>query len=96
MLSPHWNCRPEHDQAVVKLIPDLRRPEGVVVAARKTNAPYSGPPLQTGDVIYEVNRHVVNGVEALRNPLSYFKIGHLDCAPRGTQRALMYIPLQLD
>ena len=46
-------------KAVSKLMPDLRRPAGVVVAARKTNAPYSGPLLQVGDVIYEVNRHVV-------------------------------------
>jgi S1-C subfamily serine protease len=68
----------------------------VVVAARKTNAPYSGPLLQTGDVIYEINRHVVSGVEALRTALSRMKSG--DSVVLLVERSghLMYIALQLD
>jgi serine protease Do len=81
---------------VLKLIPELRRPEGVVVAARKTNAPYSGPLLQAGDVIYEINRHVVNGVEALRQALSRMKSGQSVVLLIERNGELMYVSLQLD
>ena len=54
---------------VLQLMPDLRRPQGVVVAAKQANVPYSGPPLDTGDVIYSVNRRVVNNVSELRQVL---------------------------
>ena len=75
-----WHCRLRHHKEVLKLIPELRRPEGVVVAARKANAPYSGPLLQAGDVIYEVNRHVVNGVESLRPYLEPLEERPVRCA----------------
>ena len=81
---------------VLKLIPELRRPEGVVVAARKTNAPYSGPLLQGGDVIYEVNRQVVNGVKALRTALGRLKSGQSVVLLVERNGQLIYIPLQLD
>ena len=81
---------------VVKLMPDLRRPAGVVVAARKANAPFSGPPLEVGDVIYSVNRETVSGVAQLRSVLSNIKVG--DPAVLLVERSghLIYIPLQLD
>ncbi len=37
---------------VLEVLSELRRPAGVVIAARKSNAPYSGPALEIGDVIY--------------------------------------------
>ena len=55
-------------------MPDLRRPAGVVVAARKANAPFSGPPLEVGDVIYSVNRQAVAGVVQLREVLKNKKV----------------------
>jgi serine protease Do len=81
---------------VVKLMPDLRRPAGVVVAARKANAPLSGPPLEVGDVIYSVNRQTVSNVTQLRNALNNMKVG--DPAVLLVERSghLLYIPLQLD
>jgi serine protease Do len=81
---------------VVKLMPDLRRPAGVVVAARKANAPFSGPPLEVGDVIYSVNRQAVAGVAQLRGLLGKMKVG--DAAVLLVERSghLIYIPLQLD
>src|SRR5689334_10079054 len=80
MVDPAKNVIPELGivglditKAVLQLMPELRRPAGVVVAARKASAPYSGPPLQTGDVIYAVNRQVVNGVAQLRSILQHMK-----------------------
>jgi serine protease Do len=81
---------------VVKLMPNLRRPAGVVVAARRANAPFSGPPLEVGDVIYSVNRQTVASVEQLRNVLKSVKPG--DAAVLLVERSdrLIYVPLQLD
>jgi serine protease Do len=81
---------------VMKLMPELRRPEGVVVAARKANAPFTGPPLEVGDVIYSVNRQSVNGVDDLRRLVSGKKSG--DTAVLLVERSghLLYIPLQMD
>jgi len=84
------------NKAVQDLMPELRRPEGVVVAARKTNAPYSGPLLQTGDVIYEINRQVVNGVAGLRHSLSQMKSGQSIVLLVERSGHLLYVPLQLD
>lgn len=83
-------------EQVVKLMPDLRRPAGVVVAARRSNAPLSGPPLEVGDVIYSVNRQQVTNVVQLRNILVNLKVG--DPAVLLVERSghLIYIPLQLD
>jgi serine protease Do len=84
------------NKQVLKLLPELRRPEGVVVAARKANAPYSGPLLQTGDVIFELNRHVVNSVDSLRKILAGMKSGQSAVLLIQRSGVLMYVALQLD
>ncbi len=81
---------------VLKLMPDLRRPAGVVVAARKANAPYSGPPLETGDVIYSVNHHVIGNVAELRQLLGRMKDGHPAVLLLERDGHLLYLPLELD
>ncbi len=83
-------------KTVLGLMPDLRRPAGVVVAARQATAPYSGPPLETGDVIYGVNRQVINSVAQLRQVLGRIKPG--DPAVLLVERSghLIYVPLELD
>lgn len=84
------------NKAVLELLPDLRRPSGVVVAARQTNAPYSGPPLQTGDAIYAVNRQVVANVAQLRHLLDGIKSGQPAVLLIEREGHLMYLPLALD
>jgi serine protease Do len=81
---------------VIKLMPDLRRPAGVVVAARKANAPFSGPALEVGDVIYSVNRQTVASVSQLRDMLTRFKSGDAAVLLVERNSHLIYIPLQLD
>jgi serine protease Do len=80
--------------AVVKLMPDLRRPAGVVVAARKANAPFSGPPLEVGDVIYSVNRQTVASIAQLRDLLKNLKPGDPAVLMLERNNHLMYIALQ--
>lgn len=81
---------------VLQLMPDLRRPQGVVVAAKKANVPYTGPPLDTGDVIYSVNRRVVSNVSELREVLGAMKAGEPVVLLIERDGHLMYLPLELD
>jgi serine protease Do len=83
-------------KAVLELMPDLRRPAGVVVAARKSGAPYSGPPLETGDVIYSANRHVVSGVAQLKQYLGSLKTGEPVVLQLEREGHMIYLPLQVD
>jgi serine protease Do len=84
------------NKAVLQLLPDLRRPEGVVIAARQSTAPYSGPPLQTGDVIYSVNRHLVANIDQLREILHGIKTGEPAVVLIEREGQLIYVPLELD
>src|SRR5215218_5079768 len=63
-------------QPLINLLPDLRVPSGVVVAA----AAHTGPPawegeLQAGDVIHSVNRISVKDLAALRAAVEQLKVG---------------------
>ncbi len=78
------------------LMPDLRRPAGVVVVARQAGAPYSGPPLSTGDVIYSINHSVVNGVTQLKQDLEAMKSGDAVVVLVERGGHLLYVALQLD
>lgn len=79
-----------------ELLPDLRRPAGVVVAARTANAPYSGPPLNTGDVIYGVNHRVIGSVDQLRRTLHEMKTGDAAVLTVEREGHLIYVPIELD
>ncbi len=84
------------NKEVRELMPDLRRPSGVVVAAHKSGAPYSGPPIEVGDVIYGVNRNVVTGVAQLRQYLSALKQGEPLVLLVERDGRLHYVALQSD
>jgi serine protease Do len=83
------------NKTVLDVMPDLRRPAGVVVAARNSNAAYTGPELQVADVIYAVNRKVVESVSQLRDILDHMKPE--DSAVLLVERDghLMYLSLEL-
>jgi serine protease Do len=83
-------------KAVHELMPDLRRPAGVVVAARKANTPYSGPLLETGDVIYAVNHRIVGNVAQLRETMSDLKSGQAAVLTIEREQHLIYVPIELD
>jgi S1-C subfamily serine protease len=53
---------------VSALLPDLRKPYGVVVAARIAASPVAGE-LQPGDVIHEINGEPIATIVALREAL---------------------------
>jgi serine protease Do len=61
------------DKRLLALLPDLRKPYGVLVAARATGDEATG--LETGDVIYSVNNVPIRGIEGLRKMLEDMKPG---------------------
>ena len=78
------------------MLTGLRHDYGVVVAVRSPNPPYSGPTLDPGDVIYEMNRTPVVTVKALRASLDQLKPG--DTAVLQVQRngKLMYVVIEFE
>jgi serine protease Do len=86
----------EITKPILELMPDLRRPAGVVVVARKASPSFSGPPLETGDVIYSVNRRVISNVADLRGAVQKLKPGQAAVLLIEREGHLLYIPLELD
>lgn len=83
-------------KTVHDLMPDLRRPAGVVVAAHTANAPYSGPALESADVIYEVDHRVVSDVAQLRSILSSVKSGQAVVLTIERSGHMLYLPIEFD
>ena len=63
------------NEAVLKMISELRKPAGVLVAARVTDLPESGEGLAPGDLIISLNGKEVPNVEALRGILGSLQTG---------------------
>ncbi len=63
----------EIDKKVAELLPELRKPYGIVVAAHAGDSPYSGDSLRTGDVIVAVNGSPVTSIDALKTSIDKLK-----------------------
>jgi serine protease Do len=64
----------EITQDMAKLLPETRKPYGIVVAARSAESEYSGQGgLKLGDVIYSVNNLSIGTLEALRKAVDNLK-----------------------
>jgi serine protease Do len=86
----------EINQKLSEMLPELRHEYGIVVAARSANPPYSGPALQPGDVIYEVNRTPVTSITALRASLDQLKSGEAAALQIERSGKLMYIVVEFE
>jgi S1-C subfamily serine protease len=63
------------DPKVSEMLPPRRKLDGVVVAAKLIGVAASRNDLQTGDVIYSVNRLPIKGVAQLNETLSQIQSG---------------------
>lgn len=63
------------DEKIRSVLPPLRIPEGVLVAALGGSPSYFGDQPQAGDVIHAVNGNPVNSIEALESRLRQLKAG---------------------
>jgi S1-C subfamily serine protease len=76
------------------MLPELRHDYGVVVAVRSPNPPYTGPALEPGDVVYEVNRTPITTVKALRATIDRLKPGETAVLQVQRSGRLMYIVIE--
>ncbi len=81
------------DKKIVQMLPDLRKPYGVVVAARAAGSPYSTQ-LDPGDVIHDVNNEPVTSIAALRQALDKRKTTDPTVLQIERDGRLMYLDLE--
>ena len=86
----------EISQKLSEMLPELRHEYGIVVAFRSPNAPFTGGPLEQGDVIYEVNRTPVITVKALRSTLESLKSGDTAVVQIQRNQKLLYLTLEFE
>jgi serine protease Do len=82
-------------QKVAQMLPDLRKPYGVVVAARASGSPYSAQ-LDPGDVIHAVNTEPVTSIVALRQALDKRKPSDPIVLQIERDGRMMYLDLELE
>lgn len=79
---------------IAQLLPDTRKPYGIIVAARTGDAEYSGQGgLKLGDVIYSVNNTPMSTLEALRSAVDNLKITDPLVLQIERDGSLMYLTL---
>ena len=81
------------DKKIAQMLPDLRKPYGVVVAVRAAGSPYSTQ-LDPGDVIHDVNNEPVSSVAALRQALEKRKTTDPTVLQIERDGRLMYLDLE--
>ena len=82
-------------QKIAQMLPDLRKPYGVVVAARASGSPYSTQ-LNPGDVIHAINSEPITSVVALRGALDKRKAADPIVLQIERDGRLMYLDLELE
>jgi serine protease Do len=103
MVEPDQNLVPELgilainlEKNVRSLMPPLRREGGVLVAARSVERPYWGFGLNPGDIIYSVNKKLVEDIGSLRQLLSEYNEGDAIVLEVERRRELMYVAYEME
>jgi serine protease Do len=84
------------DKQLAALLPDLRHPWGVVVAAGTVQGLNVGTALQPGDVLYSVNGTPVTSIVALKKRLAEFKPGDTPVLQIERSSRLLYVVIELE
>jgi len=82
------------DKKIAAMVPDLRNPYGLVVAARSGEAMYVGDSLALGDVIFAVNGLPITSVDALNHAIDALKDGQPLVLQVQRNEALRYLALE--
>ncbi len=81
-------------QEITKLLPETRKPYGIIVAARTGEAEYAGQGgLKLGDVIYSVNTTPISTLDALRKAVDGLKTADPLVLQIERNGSLLYITL---
>ena len=65
----------EMDESIAQLLPVVRKPSGVLVAARALEGLYSGSALSPGDIIHRVNATEITTLQQLRDVTDQLVVG---------------------
>jgi serine protease Do len=84
------------DKTVAPLLPDLRKPYGIVVAAHSGESAYSGDALLPGDVIYAINTLPVSSVAILRAAVEKLKDTEPVVLQVERDGRLMFVALEIE
>jgi S1-C subfamily serine protease len=84
----------EIDKRLLAMLTDLRRPWGILVAARASGGEATG--LETGDVIYSMNAIDTRSLEGLKKMLDGLKPGDTPVLQIERDGQLMYITPELE
>jgi serine protease Do len=84
------------DKRLAQLLPELRMPYGIVVAAGYASDLSSGTGLQPGDVIYSVNGVPMTSVSALKQKLDELKAGETPVLQIQRDDRLMFVVIELE
>jgi len=85
----------EIDKRIAAMLPDLRDPFGIIVAARAAGAT-AEVPLTTGDVIRTLNGEAITTLDRLRNALKNLQPGAAVVLQIQRDQKLMYVAFTLD
>ena len=85
----------EIDERIAAMVPELRDPFGIIVAARAVGAT-SEVPLATGDVIRTLNGEPMTTLDRLRNALKRLPPGAAVALQIQRDQKLMYVAFTLD
>jgi len=102
MVNPEDNLIPRLgilgigiDAKLSDMLPDIRHPFGIVVAAGTVSDFTNGTGLEPGDVIYSVNGSTVTSVPVLKTKLDEFKSGDVVVMQIERSQRLMYVAVEL-
>jgi len=103
MVTPENNLVPRLgilgiaiDKRLAEMLPELRFPYGIVVAAGSATDLSSGTGLQPGDVIYSVNGVPMTSVAALKKRLDEMKAGQAPVLQIQRDDKLMFVVIELE
>jgi S1-C subfamily serine protease len=85
----------EIDKRIAAMLPELRDPFGIIVAARAAGAT-AEVPLTTGDVIRTLNGEPITTLDRLRNALKNLPPGAAVVLQIQRDQKLMYLAFTLD
>ena len=84
------------DEEIKKLLPPLRKTNGVLVAARSINAPFVFDGLQAGDVLYSFNGIQIVNLSELKSIMEQFTKGDAIVAQIERKGHLRYVAFELE
>jgi len=103
LVDPEKNLIPklgilgvEIDRKLAPMLPDLRKPYGIVVAARAAGAENLDVDLHPGDVIYAINNEPTSTVASLTGALGQMKSGDAVVLQVERDGQLMYVAFEME